>query len=79
MPRLSFKDSIELRDILIPDDSSDFSINVKGKTHIGRIREENQDNLSILLPPTVPEGVLCIISVADGMGGHKEKHNHAPY
>jgi protein phosphatase len=71
MPGLSFKDSIELRDILIPDDSSDFSINVKSKTHIGRIREENQDNLSILLPPTVPEGVLGIISVADGMGGHK--------
>ena len=71
MPRLSFKDSIELRDILIPDDSSSFSINVKSKTHIGRIREENQDNLSILLPPTITEGVLGIISVADGMGGHK--------
>ena len=71
MPKLSFKDSIELRDILIPDDFSGFSINVKSKTHIGRIREENQDNLSILLPPTIPEGVLGIISVADGMGGHK--------
>tara|TARA_B100000029_G_C17573450_1_gene957419 strand:+ start:525 stop:2276 length:1752 start_codon:yes stop_codon:yes gene_type:complete len=71
MPKLSFKDSIELRDILIPDDSSNFFINVKSKTHIGRIRDENQDNFSILLPPKIPEGVLGIISVADGLGGQK--------
>ena len=56
MSKSSFKDSIELRDILIPDDSSDFFINVKSKTHIGRIRDENQDNLSILLPPKIPQG-----------------------
>ena len=71
MPKSSFKDSIELRDILIPDDSSDFFINVKSKTHIGRIRDENQDNLSILLPPKIPQGILGIISVADGLGGQK--------
>jgi protein phosphatase len=40
-------------------------------SHRGRVREKNEDNYCILLPPAVAEGLDALLAVADGMGGHQ--------
>jgi serine/threonine protein phosphatase PrpC len=40
-------------------------------TDRGRVRESNEDNVAVLLPPQVRAGVDAVLAVADGMGGHQ--------
>ena len=39
-------------------------------THVGMVREVNQDSFCALLAPNAPLGADALLAVADGMGGH---------
>ena len=43
---------------------------VGAMSDVGRKRTNNQDSMCSLAAPNTPPGVIALVAVADGMGGH---------